>query len=46
MDISIKATGHTVTQDSRELAESKFAKLAKLTGESATLACEIEEWQV
>src|SRR3989344_824763 len=43
MDISIKATGHTLTDETRELVESKFAKLAKLTGESATLACEIEE---
>lgn len=43
MDISIKATGHTLTEETRALVDSKFAKLEKLSGEGATLACEIEE---
>lgn len=44
MDISIKATGHTLTDGTRDLLDIKFAKLGRLCGrEQATLACEIEE---
>ncbi|MDP2593758.1 MAG: HPF/RaiA family ribosome-associated protein [bacterium] len=43
MNISIKATGHTLSLETRELVESKFAKLGKLVGEGAQLSCEIEE---
>ena len=43
MNISIKATGHTLSEETRELVESKFAKLGKLVGEEAQLSCEIEE---
>ena len=43
MNISIKATGHTLTEETRELVEGKFAKLEKLCGEGAKLSCEIEE---
>jgi ribosome-associated translation inhibitor RaiA len=43
MDISIKATGHTLTEETRDLLDAKFAKLGKLSGEGAQLACEIEE---
>ncbi len=43
MNISIKATGQELTEETRELVESKFAKLEKLAGEGAKLSCEIEE---
>ncbi len=43
MDISIKATGHTLTQEARDLVDAKFAKLGKLCGDTAKLSCEIEE---
>ena len=43
MDISIKATGHELTDETRGLVENKFKKLEKLAGIGATLACEIEE---
>ena len=43
MNISIKATGHTLTDETRELMDAKFAKLGKLVGVGAMLACEIEE---
>lgn len=43
MNISIKATGYMLSDETRELIDTKFAKLAKLVGEGATLACEIEE---
>ena len=43
MNISIKATGHTLTDETRDLIDTKFVKLAKLAGEEAGLAFEIEE---
>ena len=43
MNISIKATGHTLTEETRELAAYQFAKLGKLVNEGAHLSFEIEE---
>ena len=43
MNISIKATGHTLTDETRDLVDAKFAKLGKLAGVETLLSCEIEE---